>query len=258
MAAPNPPVVLPTDDDNKGNPNHPDYEASDRDKWHAQDPTSNDGWLEADGTEGEYDPPEPVELVVSPVRDPQSPDYEVAPIESWTVQDGTSEPAHDTAPSHANVIRSDQMPSDAGLKESGVDADKHAFLGGDFDGDGNVDSNELSEKDHYLRFVKQNSAPTASDQEVDVDGGGSVEITLVGEDPDGGAVTFVITDSPSRGSLSDVEGDKVTYTTTETRDRDDEFKFKAVDDEGTESTEATVSIAIHSTDTGDDGDEGDD
>ncbi len=128
------------------------------------------------------------------------------------------------------------------------------FAGGTPDGDGPlvlVDDPLADEvRDGVVELLgvaidpaEDNTAPTAVDQEVDVTASGSVEVTLLGEDPDGDPLTFAIAEPPARGDVV-LDGDVATYTAlgggyTET------FTFVADDGQAT-SLPATVTVTVAS------------
>lgn len=55
--------------------------------------------------------------------------------------------------------------------------------------------------------------------------GASVEVPLDGKDPDGDALTYMVVDLPSYGSLSAVVGNKITYTPISNHSGEDSFTY---------------------------------
>ncbi|MEZ0268802.1 MAG: Ig-like domain-containing protein, partial [Nitrososphaeraceae archaeon] len=94
-----------------------------------------------------------------------------------------------------------------------------------------------------------NQEPEADDQEVSVDANNNVKITLDGKDDDkDDEIEFDIVGDPSHGQLDnfDKSDGKVTYTPDKDYSGDDEFKFKAIDNNGAESNTAEVRINVNS------------
>ena len=105
----------------------------------------------------------------------------------------------------------------------------------DSDGDGEGDACESG---------PSNTAPEATAQSVTTDYETAIEITLAGTDADGDNLSYAIVAAPANGTLSAVNGDKVTYTPNAGYEGADSFSFRAND--GTEdSAPATVSITVN-------------
>lgn len=88
-----------------------------------------------------------------------------------------------------------------------------------------------------------NTPPVASDLNVTTSVNTPVEITLVATDADGDPLTFSIATGPVYGSLSDIVGDRVTYTPDADYVGPDSFTYTAFDGIDT-SDPATVSITV--------------
>ncbi len=89
-----------------------------------------------------------------------------------------------------------------------------------------------------------NVTPTASNQAAGVAAGGSVNITVVANDPDGGPnpLTYNLVTNPTKGTLGGILPN-VTYTPNAGQTGCDQFTFRVFDGAATSNT-ATVSIAI--------------
>ena len=85
-------------------------------------------------------------------------------------------------------------------------------------------------------------APIANDQSITTPEDVAKAITLVGSDPDGNAITYIIVSGPSHGTLSGT-APNVTYTPTANYNGPDSFTFK-VNDGTSDSNIATVSITV--------------
>jgi len=92
-----------------------------------------------------------------------------------------------------------------------------------------------------------NTPPVAHDQAVATDEDVPVDIVLVGDDPDGDALTFAVTSGPANGQLSAFVQDGwqlyLTYTPSPGFYGNDSFSF-VVNDGRADSAEATVAIAV--------------
>ena len=88
-----------------------------------------------------------------------------------------------------------------------------------------------------------NDDPVAEDKAVTTVEDTAVTITLVATDPDSDPLTYIIVDEPEHGTLSEIEGDKVTYTPDDDYHGPDSFTFKA-NDSYADSNLATVSITV--------------
>src|SRR6188508_693325 len=113
------------------------------------------------------------------------------------------------------------------------------------------DKGEQSDKASVEIEVKStNQAPKAEDQKVSVDANDKVKITLEGNDDDkDDKIQFDIVSDPSHGKLDnfDKSDGTVTYIPVQDYSGDDGFKFKVIDDKGTESDKASVEIEVKST-----------
>jgi len=95
-----------------------------------------------------------------------------------------------------------------------------------------------------ITVLPVNDAPVAEDQNVSTDKNTSIEITLVASDIDGDALTYSIRQNVSHGSLSIVNGNKVTYTPNANFSGMDSFTFRA-NDGSLNSNTATVIIMVN-------------
>ena len=89
-----------------------------------------------------------------------------------------------------------------------------------------------------------NTAPVAENQELQTYRGVSVGGRLSASDPDGGAVSFVITTKPVKGSVDLDDDGRFVYTPADGKRGKDYFGYQAVDADGDRSQEATVIIRI--------------
>ncbi|MCA9837443.1 MAG: cadherin-like domain-containing protein [Trueperaceae bacterium] len=90
----------------------------------------------------------------------------------------------------------------------------------------------------------ENTAPVAKSQTVNTEIGKAVTITLGATDAESNPLTFKVTVKPSNGTVSDVQGNKVSYTPKAGFTGADSFKFIAND--GTvDSSPATVTINVN-------------
>jgi len=87
-------------------------------------------------------------------------------------------------------------------------------------------------------------APIAQNLELTTYRGTSVGGRLSATDPEGGAVTYLITTQPIKGSLELEESGHFVYTPENGKRGKDYFGYRAVDAEGNQSQEATVIIRI--------------
>jgi LPXTG-motif cell wall-anchored protein len=88
-----------------------------------------------------------------------------------------------------------------------------------------------------------NDAPKAIGSDYDTVIDEPVEVTLDGSDPENDDLTFAIAGDPENGELSEVDGDKVTYTPGPNFTGEDSFTFTANDGE-LDSKPATVNINV--------------
>ncbi|MBW3662014.1 MAG: tandem-95 repeat protein [Actinobacteria bacterium] len=108
--------------------------------------------------------------------------------------------------------------------------------------DGEADSNVAT---IGLDVLPINDPPTATDTAVEVSAGQSVTVTLPATDVDNTSsqLTFSVGGSPSKGTLSSVSGNQVTYTANVGTSGTDSFTFK-VNDGAVDSNTATVSVTV--------------
>jgi hypothetical protein len=104
---------------------------------------------------------------------------------------------------------------------------------------------QVSSLSPFVLGLSQNQRPTATGQAVSVPGGGTVDITLTGNDADGDVLSFAVKDGPSNGNLGSLVSDKVTYTPAPGYSGPDSFSYVASDGSA-ESDPATVSITVTS------------
>ena len=107
-------------------------------------------------------------------------------------------------------------------------------------GDGDLDSNVATVT---IIVRATNQAPTADPQSVTTAEDTPKAITLTGDDPDGGALTYVLTSSPAHGALSGF-APNVTYTPAANFHGSDSFNFKVRDSSAQYSTPATIAITV--------------
>ena len=105
--------------------------------------------------------------------------------------------------------------------------------------DGELDSNTAIIS---INISNLDDSPTAINQTVEVDEQVAKEIKLVGNDPDGDAITYSIVDQPTDGTVT-LDGATATYTSNSDTATSDSFTFK-VNDGVTDSNIATISLNI--------------
>ncbi|MDR4511002.1 MAG: Ig-like domain-containing protein [Nitrososphaeraceae archaeon] len=100
---------------------------------------------------------------------------------------------------------------------------------------------------HRVQVFAQNSAPIAQDIDIKIKKNKPVEITLSATDADGDPVTFSIETGPLHGTITNFNPSTGTliYTPEKKFTGEDEFTFKATDDNGQDSNIATVSILVN-------------
>ena len=105
--------------------------------------------------------------------------------------------------------------------------------------DGELDSNTAIIS---LNITAVNDAPNGNDQTINAVEQVAKEIKLVGNDPDGDAITYSIVDQPTDGTVT-LDGATATYTSNSDTATSDSFTFK-VNDGVTDSNIATISLNI--------------
>src|ERR687892_855166 len=97
-----------------------------------------------------------------------------------------------------------------------------------------------------------NQPPTADSKSVTTSMNTPVDVTLSGQDPEGGPLTFSTVDQPTHGTLGAVSSQGIVkYTPNAGYIGPDSFTYTAKDDKGaTSSSKAAVSISVLSGDTG--------
>ncbi|KAB1640843.1 choice-of-anchor L domain-containing protein [Gulosibacter chungangensis] len=92
---------------------------------------------------------------------------------------------------------------------------------------------------------KSNTAPVAADVTKETEFETPIDVTLQGTDADGDALTYSILDGPTaeQGTLSAVDGNKVTFTPAEGFTGDATFTYR-VNDGSVNSAPATVTITV--------------
>ena len=105
--------------------------------------------------------------------------------------------------------------------------------------DGVTDSNIATIS---LNITAVNDAPNGNDQTINAVEQVAKEIKLVGNDPDGDAITYSIVDQPTDGTVT-LDGATATYTSNSDTATSDSFTFK-VNDGVTDSNIATISLNI--------------
>ena len=90
-----------------------------------------------------------------------------------------------------------------------------------------------------------NDAPTANNSSVMTQEDKPVSISLMGNDPDGDLLTYIVVKGPAHGSLKGIAGNspKLSYTPKENFNGSDSFTYK-VSDKTAESAVATVLITV--------------
>ena len=88
-----------------------------------------------------------------------------------------------------------------------------------------------------------NSAPVAESVQLETFRGIPVTGNFVSIDPEGDAVTYIISDDPSKGTVT-IEGDSFTYTPIDGKKGKDTFTYVAKDIAGNVSNSATVTVNI--------------
>jgi Concanavalin A-like lectin/glucanases superfamily/K319L-like, PKD domain/Bacterial Ig domain len=93
---------------------------------------------------------------------------------------------------------------------------------------------------------QENNSPESFDQSVSVDQDRQVGITLVADDQDNDPLQFDITADPLQGSIDSFDKGKgtLTYIPKEGYSGNDEFRFRVIDDKGSESNVAQVDVSI--------------
>ncbi len=90
-----------------------------------------------------------------------------------------------------------------------------------------------------------NRPPEAGGGTVEVQSGGTVEVSLAASDPDPDEeFSFHIQDQPNNGRLGEFDGNVITYFSNEGFAGTDSFTFTVRDSEGAESNEAEVKIDV--------------
>ncbi len=102
---------------------------------------------------------------------------------------------------------------------------------------------EAAVDDVLIVATTPNNPPVAEGQSYQMAEDGSLAITLIGSDPDGDTLTFVITDSPSHGTLGG-QAPYLTYTPYANYNGSDSFAFVVNDGKlNSESAAITIDIA---------------
>jgi hypothetical protein len=94
--------------------------------------------------------------------------------------------------------------------------------------------------------LKDNNQPEAFDQSVSVDQDDQADITLVATSKDNGPLQFDITADPLQGSIDNFDKEKgtLTYVPQQGYSGNDQFKFRVIDEKGSESNVAQVDVNI--------------
>ncbi|HEX7178185.1 MAG TPA: Ig-like domain-containing protein, partial [Nitrososphaeraceae archaeon] len=112
------------------------------------------------------------------------------------------------------------------------------------------DNSQPPEDDSQPVKEEKNKPPKANDQKLSVDSNDNVKITLEGNDDDkGDKINFEIVADPSHGKLNNFDKSVGTLTYVPEKDYfgDDDFKFKVVDEKGSDSNKANVDISVKAT-----------
>ena len=108
-------------------------------------------------------------------------------------------------------------------------------------------SNETQDNQTGPLIAEENNSPEAFDQSVSVDKDGQVDITLRATDEDNDPLKFDVTADPVQGTLDNFDGEKgtATYVPQQGYSGNDQFRFRAIDDKGSESNVAQVDITVN-------------
>ena len=92
-----------------------------------------------------------------------------------------------------------------------------------------------------------NNPPEAFDQSISVEQDGQIDITLVATDEDNDPLQYDLTADPLQGSIDKFDNEKgtLTYIPEQGYSGNDEFKFRVVDDKGSESNVGQVDITVN-------------
>ena len=107
-------------------------------------------------------------------------------------------------------------------------------------------NNETQDNQSSTLATEQNNSPEALDQSVSVPENDQLGITLHATDLDNDPLKFDVSADPLQGTLSNFDGEKgtVTYVPQQGYSGNDEFRFRAIDDKGSESNVAQVDITV--------------
>ena len=108
-------------------------------------------------------------------------------------------------------------------------------------------TNETQENQTGPLLTEENNSPEAFGQSVSVDNGGQTDITLRATDEDNDPLKFDVTADPVQGTLENFDGEKgtATYVPQQGYSGSDQFRFRAIDDKGSESNVAQVDITVN-------------
>ena len=93
---------------------------------------------------------------------------------------------------------------------------------------------------------EENNSPEAFDQSVSVEQDGQIDVTLVATDEDNDPLRFDLTADPLQGSVDKFDNEKgtLTYIPEQGYSGNDEFKFRVIDDKGSQSNIGQVDINV--------------
>ena len=89
----------------------------------------------------------------------------------------------------------------------------------------------------------ENRNPTAEDVTGLTDGGATISVKLLGQDPDGDSIIYSLKSYASLGTGS-VSGDVLTYTPNDNTNGTDSFTYRVYDEENNVSNIANITITI--------------
>ena len=91
--------------------------------------------------------------------------------------------------------------------------------------------------------IDENGNPTAEDVTGLTDGGATISVKLLGQDPDGDSIIYSLKSYASLGTGS-VSGDVLTYTPNDNTNGTDSFTYRVYDEENNVSNIANITITI--------------
>lgn len=95
-----------------------------------------------------------------------------------------------------------------------------------------------------LTVIAQNANPIAENLELSTFRNIAIHGNFKATDPDGDAITFELSDTPAKGTVSTEKDGSFIYSPNENKKGHDSFSYIAIDENGNISNKATVSINI--------------